>query len=668
MGAPVKTAVKKVPFTIDGEPAEAKEGSFLLAALREAGVSVPTLCAHKELTPYGVCRLCVVEVEQKGRRKLVTSCNFPVRGELKVHTASDAVQKHRRLVAEMYLGRWPNVPVVKEVAKLCGATSSRFRSALTDENPKACILCGHCVRACKEFALEKVLHFAGRGIRRHLTMPFNAPDKTCIGCTSCAYICPTGAIEIVDELNRPADPKMIRDAGMKVSGEMSSLDRSQFRMRETGTANIVDVMDRYDLLPVHNYRFGSHPDTHKIGADILRKKYFTQGMSDGCWYGCSMACAKTIDGFKLKTGPYQGQPVCVDGPEYETCGAVSNMGCFDGDFVAEFNFYCDTYGVDTISVGTTIAFVMEAFETGVIAEKHTGGLKLRFGAGGAVLELLHQMARGKGFGVDVGQGIRWLKEKWVREYGADKKFLDDIGMEAKGLEFSEYISKESLAQQGGYGLAIKGPQHDEAWLIFMDQVNNAMPTFEAKAEALHYFPLWRTWFGLMGLCKLCWNDIVPADNYLEKEPSKVPGHVRNYFKFFEGMTGIPLDERKMLDQSARVYNLQRVMARMLGTAVEAHDAIPYRAMGPVTKEEYESRAERYDKQMQSLIGVDPTGKSTEEKMRITRAYREEQYRKVTQATYAKRGWTKNGVPKISRLKELGIDLPELVAIVKADQE
>ena len=64
-------------------------------------------------------------------------------------------------------------------------------------------------------------------------------------------------------------------------------------------------------------------------------------------------------------------------------------------------------------------------------------------------------------------------------------------MEAKGLEFAEYVSKESLAQQGGFGLALKGLQHDEAWLIFLDMVHNFMPTFEQKAEALHWFPMFR---------------------------------------------------------------------------------------------------------------------------------------------------------------------------------
>ena len=82
----------------------------------------------------------------------------------------------------------------------------------------------------------------------------------------------------------------------------------------------------------------------------------------------------------------------------------------------------------------------------------------------------------------------WLKEK---QWG-DPQLIEETGMESKGLEFSEYVTKESLAMQGGYGLTLKGPQHDEAWLIFMDMVHNFIPTFEQKAEALHWFPMFRT--------------------------------------------------------------------------------------------------------------------------------------------------------------------------------
>ena len=659
---------RNVEITVNGEKVVAKEGTRLLTLLRERKIPVPTLCHHKDLTPNGACRLCVVEVTRDGRTELASSCDLPVRAGLVVATDTERVRRRRRTLADLYLGRFPNVPLVREVAKLCGVTESRFAGEMSEPSPKACILCGMCVRACDEFMMERIIGFAGRGMSRHVAMPFGRVDEHCVNCTSCAYVCPTGALTIVDDKNGPADPKLVRDHGMKVNAEMATLDKGQCCMREVGTANIVTVMNRYDLLPVHNFQYGSHPDAPKIDHNVLKAKYFKQNHPDGCYNGCSMHCAKAVDDFELKTGPYKGQKVVVDGPEYETCGCCANMGCFDPDFVVEFNFYCDTYGIDTISMGTCTAFVMECFENGIITEKDTGGLRLNFGACDAVLELLHQMARGEGFGVEVGQGVRYLKEKWIREGRGDPQFLRDIGMEVKGLEYSEYMSKESLAQQGGYALTNKGPQHDEAWLIFMDMVNNQIPTFDDKAEALYYFPIWRTWFGLHGLCKLLWNDIVPADNYKEKEPAKIPDHVRNYLKFYEGVTGKPLTNEEMLNQSARVYNLQRVMSYMYNRGSREHDMPPYRSIGPVTVKEYESRAERYDKQMKELIGIDPAGKSTEEKVRITREFRMKQFEMLVDVVYKRRGWTRNGVPTIARLKELGIDLPEIVAIVKDAQE
>lgn len=661
---------KKIEITINDKTVSVVSDTYLLQAVQKAGIVIPTLCHHKDLTPTGICRLCVCEVEVRGRKRLVTACNYPVRQEIRVETHSERVNFHRKLLAGMYLGRWPNVPLVKDIAKQCGVTdASWFKSELTDEDPKACILCGHCVKACEEFVQERILDFSGRGIKRHLTMPFGEVDPHCVGCTSCAYVCPTGAIEIIDDLNRPVNAKMIRDFGMRINAEMATLDTVQNNMRALGTANIVEIMDQYDLLPVHNHKFGCHPETPKIGIKLMREEYFTQGTADGCWKGCSMACAKAVDGFELRTGPYKGQRVTVDGPEYETAAGAANMGCFDMDFLVEFNFYCDTYGIDTISLSTCMAFVMECFENGIITTEHTGGKELKFGAADEVLECLHEMALGEGFGVDVGQGIRWLKNKWAAEYGADADFLQDIGMEAKGLEYSEYVSKESLAQQAGYTLAVKGPQHDEAWLIFIDMVNNQIPTDEDKAEALYYFPLWRTWFGLLGLCKIIWNDVVPADNKMYPPPvaAKVPGHVEDFFKFFEGMTGQAITEEDMLTQSARVHNFQRVLTRMLGFGTRKDDMPPYRAVGPVTVEEYESRAERYDKQMREIIGIDPGGKSTEEKMKITREHRMKVYNNVVDAAYARRGWTSNGVPTVERLKELGIDLPEIVEIVANDQ-
>lgn len=257
-----------------------------------------------------------------------------------------------------------------------------------------------------------------------------------------------------------------------------------------------------------------------------------------------------------------------------------------------------------------------------------------------------------------------MKQYFAEHFGADPAFLHDIGMEIKGLEISEYMTKESIAQQGGYGLATKGPQHDEAWLIFMDQVHNLLPTFKDKAEALHYFPMWRTWFSLHGLCKLPWNDISPENNKQTKEPAKVEEHVENYTWIHQGVTGIPTTTETLLAQSERVYNFQKVFAMRMGRVGRQHDEPPYRAMGPVTKVEYESRRERYDKQLKELVGIDPAGLSTEEKMKHLRRYREEQYQKMQDAVYERRGWDRNSIPTPEKLKELGMDLPELLEVVE----
>jgi aldehyde:ferredoxin oxidoreductase len=280
------------------------------------------------------------------------------------------------------------------------------------------------------------------------------------------------------------------------------------------------------------------------------------------------------------------------------------------------------------------------------------------------MELLHQLAKGEGFGKIAGQGVRKMKELFIKNGWGDAQFLQDIGMENKGLEYSQYISKESLAQQGGYAMTNKGPQHDEAWLIFMDMVNNQIPTFEAKAEALHYFPIFRTWFGLQGLCKLPWNDVEPESNAEADEPAKVPEHVDNYVTIYKAVTGKDFDKKEMINQSERVYNFQRVFNIRRGYGLRKHDAQPYRAAGPVTVEEYISRQERYDKQMKELIGIDPDGKTAEEKVAITRKYREDRYEQLLDAVYFRRGWTKNGVPKIEHLKKIGMDLPEVIDIVK----
>lgn len=476
-----------------------------------------------------------------------------------------------------------------------------------------------------------------------------------------ALVCKVPGVK--GNLNNVVDLESIMERGRRFNREIRELDDKQCQMRQVGTAHLVEIMNDHDLLPVMNYKFGSHPEAYKIDSTVW-KSYFTQNIPDGCWLGCNMSCSKGIDNYEVQTGPYKGQIVIVDGPEYENAaGLGSNCGIFDPGYVIETNFYCDTYGICTITWSTLSAFVMECYENGILNKERTGGLELNFGNSAACLEMLHQLAKGDGFGKIAGMGVRKMKELFIANGWGEEAFLKDIAMEAKGLEYSQYMSKESLAQQGGFALTNKGPQHDEAWLIFMDMVNNQIPTFENKAEALHYFPMFRTWFGLVGLCKLPWNDVEPENNAQTDEPAKVPEHVDNYITLYKSVTGREFSKERLIEDSERVYNFQRVFNLRRGYGTRRYDAQPYRAAGPVTVEEFESRAERYDKQLRENVGVNPEGKTTQEKMKLLREYRESRYESLLDAVYKRRGWNNNGVPTIAFLKKIGMDFPEVIDVV-----
>ncbi len=465
--------------------------------------------------------------------------------------------------------------------------------------------------------------------------------------------------------NNPADIDKIARTGIKHHTQIRDLDKSQCNMRTVGTGNLVEIMDAYDLLPTENYRFGGFPKASKIFSTEFYK-LFTQVIPDGCWYGCTMACAKTVDGLLLRTGPYKGQRVTVDGPEYETIAGGSNMSLWDPYWILEFNFYCDTYGLDTISAATTIAFIMEMYEYGILNKERCDGLEFSFGNADAIMQFLHRIADGdQGEFIKVGaRGARRIKDWLIEKDWGDHQLIEDCGMEVKGLEYSEYVSKESLAQQGGFALASKGPQHDEAWLIFMDMVNDQIPTFKDKAEALHYFPIWRTWFGLTGLCKLPWNDTTPITNPETDEPAKVPEHVQNYVDIMSGVTGWDIKGSDLFDQSERVYNFQRSMNVWMGKGRRMDDIPPYRSMGPVTEVEYVSRKDRYDEQLKDKLGLseEVIGKmSIPERILLIKEFRYDQYHKLADAVYCRRGWTPNGVPTPEKMKELGfIDETEML--------
>ena len=177
---------------LDGHTLTAKEGTTILEGARTLTIAIPTLCFHQELTPFGACRLCMVEVKANGTWQLAASCTTPLTEGMEVRTTSQRVQEARRFAAELLLSRYPTTEAVRAVARKLGVEVPAERGEGHD-----CILCGLCVRACREIVGVNALSFEDRGRGRSIEEPRIGFNPTaCIGCGSCAYVCPTGFVRM----------------------------------------------------------------------------------------------------------------------------------------------------------------------------------------------------------------------------------------------------------------------------------------------------------------------------------------------------------------------------------------------------------------------------------------------------------------------------------------
>jgi bidirectional [NiFe] hydrogenase diaphorase subunit len=179
-----------ISLTIDGIPIQAPEGRTILEMCREHAIPVPTLCYHPALEPYGGCRLCMVELDAAGRPpRLAAACVYPCEEGLVVRTDTELVRSSRRMTAELLLGVAADAPEIQALARELGVQEVRF--SLPQALP--CILCGLCVRACKEIVGVSAISFIERGIEKKVSAPFEIASSRCIGCGTCVLICPTGA-------------------------------------------------------------------------------------------------------------------------------------------------------------------------------------------------------------------------------------------------------------------------------------------------------------------------------------------------------------------------------------------------------------------------------------------------------------------------------------------
>ena len=182
--------MSEIRLQIDGKEVIAREGMTLLEATQRIGISIPTLCYHEKLEPFGGCRLCLVEIESGGNTKLVVSCVYPVEENLVVRTQSEKIDRIRKTILELLLAHAPDSPELQDLAQEYNADKDRF-----EKEASFCIHCGLCVRYCAEVKKLNAVGFVDRGIKKEISFIPEIAAKECSSCMECFPLCPTSYLQ-----------------------------------------------------------------------------------------------------------------------------------------------------------------------------------------------------------------------------------------------------------------------------------------------------------------------------------------------------------------------------------------------------------------------------------------------------------------------------------------
>ena len=183
-----------IPFVIDGQPVEGREGGSVLEVALDSGVEIPHLCYNESVKPYGACRLCLVEVVRNGRSRMTTACTYPVIKGIEVLTRTEKVLRARRMIIELILAMCPGDKLIQDMAREMGVYEVRFK-----KEDKDCILSCLCGRVCDEVVGAHAIQFAFRGDRKEMVPPFGEEAMNCIACGACVIVCPVDVIRMKEE-------------------------------------------------------------------------------------------------------------------------------------------------------------------------------------------------------------------------------------------------------------------------------------------------------------------------------------------------------------------------------------------------------------------------------------------------------------------------------------
>ena len=326
-----------VNIKIDGIEIQVAEDTTILQAAEKAGVWIPTMCFSDLIEPYGVCRLCSVEVVRGKRSRLVTACNYPVRDGISILTNSEKVKWIRKIIIELMVSRWPNVKIVKEMAQRLGVEKPRFESLEKDEATDACILCGLCVNVCRDLVKASVLGFESRGIKRKVVLPFGERSDACIVCGACAHVCPTGHIKMVVEDYKGKKPEFTLGVKTPISvptlqavPRVPVIDTESCIYFETGGCQTCAKICEPQAI---NYKMEDEIVEVDAGQVLLTTGYDLFDASKLAQYGYgrldNVYSSLEFEAILNSTGPTGGKVVMKNGNEPRSVGIIHCIGSRD---------------------------------------------------------------------------------------------------------------------------------------------------------------------------------------------------------------------------------------------------------------------------------------------------------------------------------------------------
>ncbi len=395
------------------------------------------------------------------------------------------------------------------------------------------------------------------------------------------------------------DIKLLRKLSNEAFESLKKNPYFEFWQRQ-GLMSVVDYLNHAGVLPTYNFRDGYFDRAEKISGYEMEEKY---KIGDTACFGCPMACGNIN---LVKEGAYAG--TVVEGPEYETaCMFGSNLGVDNFAFILKANALCDDLGVDTISAGNLIGVLIEGYKRGDLKAGDVDGLRLEWGDEESALALIEKIARREGVGDVLADGARRVVEKWPA--------LKPIISEVKGLEQSAYDGRATMSMALAYATSDIGAHHARAWTVGKELEMGADWSIEEKVDIVIYHQETRPLFDMLGVCRLPWIELGFSELH--------------YPEFYRAVTGVSMTIEEMFSRSDDLYNLTRLINIDRG-ATRKDDYPPERC---------------FDLPIQTGPQAGKVGDRDE-------------YEKMLQLYYKKRGWDKNGIPPESVRQQFNDKLNE----------